>query len=68
MELVANSGTPLFISAQPDATGNEQKEVIKKSFQAASQNLPLAEPLDWMTNKVPEKWKLNGEIVTFDWS
>lgn len=68
MELVANSGTPLFISAQPDATGTEQKESIKKSFKAASQNLPLAEPIDWMTNKVPEKWKLNGEMVTFDWS
>lgn len=28
-ELVANSGTPLFISAQPDATGSEQKKAIK---------------------------------------
>ncbi|MDQ6762743.1 MAG: hypothetical protein M3015_08950 [Bacteroidota bacterium] len=68
VELVANSGTPLFISAKPDATGVEQKEAIKKSFKAASQNLPLAEPLDWMTSKVPQKWKLNGEVVTFDWS
>lgn len=67
MDLVANSGTPLFISAQPDATRSEQKHVIKESFQAASQNLPLAEPLDWMNNKVPEKWKLNGKIISFDW-
>jgi len=32
MELVAKSGTPLFISAQPDATGAEQKATIKGMF------------------------------------
>ncbi|MEO6637610.1 MAG: hypothetical protein ABIN25_04995, partial [Ginsengibacter sp.] len=68
MELLAGSGTPLFISAQPEATGSEQKKLIKKAFKAASLQLPLAEPLDWMDNKVPEKWKLNGEIISFDWS
>lgn len=67
MELVAKSGTTLFISAQPEATGPEQKSAIKECFRLASQNLPLGEPLDWMQNPVPKKWKLNGEIVNFDW-
>ena len=67
MELVAKSGTPLFISAQPDATGALQKEVIKKCFESASQNLPIGEPLDWMENAYPEKWKLNGKIEMFEW-
>jgi len=67
MELVAKSGTPLFISAQPDATGAAQKKAIKDCFNLASQNLPVGEPLDWMENALPKKWKLNGTIETFDW-
>ena len=67
MELAAKSGTTLFISAQPEATGPEQKSTIKECFRLASENLPLGEPLDWMQNPVPKKWKLNGEIVNFDW-
>ena len=67
MELLAKSGTPLFISAQPEATGTKQKEAIKECFRLASQNLPVAEPLDWMENKQPVKWKLNGQIEVFDW-
>ena len=68
MQLVANSGTPLFISAQPDAVGREQKEFIKKCFASASQILPVAEPLDWMNTPTPTKWKLNEKTVDFDWS
>lgn len=67
MELLAKSGTPLFISAHADATGAEQKEFIKKCFKIASKEMPVAEPLDWMTNAYPEKWKVANEILTFDW-
>jgi alpha-galactosidase len=67
MELVAKSGTPLFISAQPEATGDQQKKDIAACFKLASQTLPVGEPLDWMENPFPEKWKLNGNIETFNW-
>lgn len=67
MELVAKSGTPLFISAQPEATGTEQKTFIKECFRTASQSLHVGEPLDWMENQLPKKWKLNGKIEEFNW-
>lgn len=67
MQLLAQSGTPLFISAQPNAVGNEQKEFIKKCFAAAAIKLPVAEPLDWMDSLTPSKWKLNNKIVDFNW-
>jgi alpha-galactosidase len=67
MELVAKSGTPLFISAQPEATGTEQKVKIRDCFRLASSNLPLGEPLDWTENAFPEKWKLDGKVVNFNW-
>ncbi|MEO5563708.1 MAG: hypothetical protein ABIR18_09745 [Chitinophagaceae bacterium] len=67
MELVAKSGTPLFISAQPNATGTEQKAAIKNCFSLASQTLPVGEPLDWMENAFPAKWRLNGKEEVFNW-
>jgi alpha-galactosidase len=67
LQLVAKSGTPLFISAQPEATKEVQLNAIKACFKLASQELPLGEPLDWMQTQVPAKWKLNGKIETFDW-
>lgn len=68
MQLLAESGTPLLISAQPDAIGAAQKEFIKKCFTSAARKLPVGEPLDWMKTLTPTKWKLNGKIVNFDWS
>jgi len=68
MQLLAESSAPLFISAQPDALGEEQKRFIKQSFTSASNPQPVGEPLDWLTNQWPEKWKLDGQVKTFDWT
>lgn len=68
MQLLAESSAPLFISAQPDAVGTEQKQFIKQCFTQAAKKQPVGEPLDWLTNQWPEKWKLNGREVMFDWS
>lgn len=67
MELVAKSGTPLFISAQPDATGTKQKQSIRECFKLASGYIPIGEPLDWIENPFPEVWKLNGKRESFNW-
>jgi alpha-galactosidase len=67
MQLLAESSSPLFISAQEEATGAEQKEYIKRSFAAAAKKQPVAEPLDWLEQQWPKKWKLNGKEVIFNW-
>jgi alpha-galactosidase len=68
MQLLAQSSAPLFISAQPEALGAEQKKFIKQCFSDAAKTQPVAEPLDWLINPFPVKWKLNGKIRDFDWS
>lgn len=68
MDLLAQSSSPLFISAQPDALGAAQRIFIKQCFTTAAKVLPLAEPLDWLKTPLPESWKLNGTIKKFDWS
>lgn len=67
MQLLALSSTPLFISAQPDAVGAEQKEFIRQCFTNAATTLPVAQPLDWLQNQTPSSWNLNGEVVNFNW-
>jgi alpha-galactosidase len=67
MQLLAQSSAPLFISAQPDAVGTEQKDFIKKCFGDASKDQPAGEPLDWLDNPWPAKWKLDNNVVEFNW-
>jgi len=68
MQLLAESGTPLFISPDPTALDDDKKAFIKECFIKAAKAQPLGEPLDWMSNPQPAKWKLNGKEVDFDWS
>jgi alpha-galactosidase len=68
LQLLAESSAPLFISAQPEAMGTEQKQAIRKSFEMASRVQPLGEPIDWMNNPRPEEWILNETKIQFDWS
>jgi len=67
MQLLAQSSAPLFISAQPDAVGAEQRAFIKQCFADAAKPQPIGEPLDWLTNPFPAVWKLDGQVVRFDW-
>ncbi|MGZ3944735.1 MAG: hypothetical protein ACXVJB_07310, partial [Mucilaginibacter sp.] len=67
MQLLAESGTPLFISPDPAALDDEKKAFIKECFTKAAKVQPTGEPLDWMSNPQPQKWKLNGRDVDFNW-
>ena len=67
MKLVSESGTPLFVSPQPEAMGPEQMESLKKSFEIASKPQTTCKPLDWLETRRPAKWMLMDNEVTFDW-
>jgi alpha-galactosidase len=67
MQLLAQSSAPLFISAQKEALGAEQRAFMKQCFADASKVQPPAEPLDWMDNPRPQKWTLDGKEVNFNW-
>jgi alpha-galactosidase len=67
MQLLAESSAPLFISAQPDALGAAQKTFVKECFTKAAKIQAVGEPLDWIENPLPAKWKLNNREVDFNW-
>lgn len=68
LDLVARSGTALFVSAAPDAVGPEQRSALKTAFAQAAQGGTTAEPLDWMDNSQPQRWLLRAQTAEYNWA
>ena len=67
LQLLAGSGAPLFISADLEVLGTEQKGAVKAAFTQAARVQSTGEPLDWLIKAFPERWLLDGNAVGFDW-
>jgi alpha-galactosidase len=67
LDLVARSGTTLFVSLEPEALGGEQRRDLKLALALAAQPHPLAEPLDWQHTVYPARWRLMGRERRYDW-
>jgi alpha-galactosidase len=67
LDLLANSGTPLFVSADPAALGAEQRSAVRVAMAAASRPQPPGEPLDWMETATPGRWSLGDRTATYQW-
>jgi alpha-galactosidase len=67
LDLLANSGTPLFISADPKAVTEEMKKDLRIAFQKAAQQKDELLPMDWMTTTIPEEYLINGERKGYQW-
>jgi alpha-galactosidase len=68
LDLLAGSGTPLFVSVDPAIVTKEQELALRAAFDLASRELPLGEPLDWMETTCPSRWVLNEAERSFDWN
>jgi alpha-galactosidase len=66
-DLLAKSGTPLFVSAMPGALNPEEFEELHQIMLIASEQKEHFVPLDWEETDCPEIWGENGETVTYDW-
>jgi alpha-galactosidase len=67
LDLVARSGTMLFVSLAPDALGEEERRDVRAALAIAARAEPLGEPLDWQQTSCPTRWQLAGAEVTYDW-
>ena len=68
MDLVARSGSALFLSPSPDAVGAEQRAAIREAFAIAAAGNSTGIALDWLTNTTPEHWqfKTGGQSAVVD--
>ena len=67
LDLLARSGTPLFVSWPQRLASPDQEAALRAALNSASAVQPTAEPIDWMTTRTPGKWLLNGKQADFDW-
>jgi alpha-galactosidase len=70
LDLVARSGTSLFVSADPRKVRPDQKAAFRIAMQLALSGgaSGRCEPLDWLHNTTPERWLLGNERVTYHWA
>ncbi|MBQ6466730.1 MAG: hypothetical protein IJJ61_02200 [Clostridia bacterium] len=67
LELLAESGSPLFVSCLPSQAKGEIYENLKAAFIPASKQKDSLIPLDWMENNFPSEYLINGEYRRFNW-
>lgn len=67
LDLVARSGTALFVSPDPRVLTAETRGAIRRAFLTASRRQPIAEPLDWMDTTTPGRWRIQGQVIDYDW-
>lgn len=68
LDVLAKSGTPLFVSIAEDAYTDEIKNDIKSAFEKAAKNTITSKPLDWTSTKTPQKWESDFGIDEYDWN
>jgi len=73
MDLLARSGTGLFLSPGPDAIGDAQRSAIKEAFAIAAAGDSHGRPLDSFRETTPQEWEFksapaNGyQAKRYDW-
>jgi alpha-galactosidase len=67
LDLLARSGTMLFVSLAPDALGSDQRRDLRSALVLATTPHPLGEPLDWQATVYPARWRLLDSERRYDW-
>ena len=67
LDLVARSGTALFVSWRRQLTTPEIKEALEKALRRAAKEQPTGEPIDWVETLRPTRWQFGSETQTYKW-
>lgn len=67
LDVLAKSGTPLFVSIAQDAYSQEVQEAVRAAFETVCKIDAVSEPVDWMERKTPRVWKSVLGTDHYDW-
>ncbi len=67
LDLLANSGTPLFVSVAPASLSPAQQEELIKALHTAAERQPTGIPKDWMETCCPAHWVFGEKEIIYDW-
>lgn len=57
LDVLAKSGTPLFVSIAKDAYSDQVKADLTEAFAKAAHNTQVSRPLDWEETMIPARWQ-----------
>ncbi len=67
LDLLARSGSPLFVSCKPNVPNVAEKDDLRRAYAKGSLQADKLIPLDWMETPYPARYLLNGEEIHYDW-
>lgn len=67
LDVLAKSGTPLFVSIAENAYTDEVKNDIKEAFECSCMAKNVSKPLDWLESKIPSIWESDFGKDSYDW-
>ncbi len=67
LDLIAKSGTPLFVSATPGLCTKEMTDDIRRAFREWSRGARAFEPVDWFDNAQPGLYDMDGRAIGYRW-
>nr|WP_202886803.1 hypothetical protein [Kribbella sandramycini] len=70
LDLIARSGTALFLSIDPAARTKQTDVALRDGIHLALSGGGAGgiEPVDWLTSTTPTAWRSGGNPVHYDWS
>lgn len=72
LDLVARSGTALFLSIDPAArterTDRALRDGIRLALDGGTASDSGIEPADWLVNTTPNVWRAGDDTIRYDWS
>ncbi len=67
LDLVARSGTVLFVSVAADALNADVERDLRAGLALAARSQPLGEPSDWLRTIWPTRWRLTNRRHDYAW-
>ncbi len=67
LDILAKSGTPLFVSLDETMATEEVEAAIIEAFRYAAASHEAARPIDWFGTTVPEYWMIEDKVVHYEW-
>lgn len=67
LDVLAKSGTPLFVSIAQDAYHDHVKNDVTKAFEHACSCGGVSKPIDWLETRIPRVWESSRGTDTYEW-
>jgi alpha-galactosidase len=69
LDLIARSGTALFVSVNPETISADKKAAFRSAMQTAlGRSRPAdCEPVGWMDTSAPSQWRMDGQSINYAW-